>query len=262
MEPMKVFSLVGYSGSGKTATVELVIGELVRRGYKVGSVKEIHNEVFAIDSVPTSDTRRHRTAGASPVTARGLRETDVLYPEKLDMKKILSQYDGCDYVVCEGVRDYAMPMVMTGSKADDVEKKWGEEVEGLKANWSDLIFCVSGRIADEIKEYKGLPAISAAADIAAFTDLIEEKVFDLLPNAKPGHCGYCGGDCWTMAAKILRGEAKRSDCAGNATADLVMNGKRIDMQPFMERMLRKTVLGMLSEFKGFVEGAEVNITIR
>ncbi|MCL2121408.1 MAG: molybdopterin-guanine dinucleotide biosynthesis protein MobB [Clostridiales bacterium] len=248
---MKVFSLCGYSDSGKTTTIELVIGELIRRGYKVGSVKEIHNEDFAIDREQGSNTRRHRAAGAEPVTARGLKETDVLYPVKLDMRKILSFYDDCDYVVCEGVRDYAIPMIMTGSKVEDLEEKW-----------SELVFCVSGRVADEIKAYKDRPAISAVADIVAFTDLVEEKVFDLLPNAEPGHCGSCGGDCWTMAAKILRGEAKRSDCAGNRGTELVINGKRIDMQPFMEKILHNTVLGLLSGFKGFVDDAEISIRIK
>ena len=259
---MKVLSFVGYSDSGKTATIELVIKELIKRGYRVGAVKEIHNEGFAIDAETGSNTRRHRAAGAELVTARGLTETDVLYPEKLDMKKILALYAGYDYVVCEGVRDYVVPIILTGSSAADLEKKLADKPEGRAENWGSLVFAVSGRVADEIEAYKGLPAISAVKDVAALVDLIEEKVFDLLPNAEEGRCGSCGGDCWTMAAKILRGEAKREDCLGNAGVDLVINGKRIDMQPFMERMLAKTVLGMLSEYKGFVEGAEVNLTIR
>ena len=46
---MKVFSVVGVTKSGKTTTIEQIIKEFIRRGYSVGSVKEIHFEQFAID---------------------------------------------------------------------------------------------------------------------------------------------------------------------------------------------------------------------
>ena len=248
---MKVFSLVGYSDSGKTATAECVIRELTKRGYSVGSVKEIHNETFAMDSNPTSDTKRHRDAGAALVVARGLSETDALYPTKLDMRQILALFGGYDYVVCEGVRDYPLPTIMTASKVEDFAPKW-----------SDLTFCVSGRIADSITEYGSFPAISAYPDASALVDLIEEKVFELLPNAEPGHCGHCGGDCWEMAKRILRGEAERSDCLGNTAVDLLVGGKRIDMQPFVERILRSTMLGLLKELKGYEDGVEISIQLR
>jgi len=247
---MKVFSVVGYSKSGKTATIELVIGELVRRGYKVGSVKEIHSEGFEIDGNPASNTNRHRKAGSGLVTARGLNETDVMFPEKLDARKIFSLYDGFDYVVCEGVRDYPIPTIMTAATVEDLEPKW-----------SDYAFCVSGKIADEIDEYKGVPAISAMVDVVALTDLIEEKVFALLPNAP--HCGACGRkNCHETAVSIIRGEAARDECKGNYGVDLVIGGKRVDMQPFVEKILRSTMMGFLSELRGYSEGAEVKITIR
>ena len=245
---MKIFSVVGYSKSGKTATIEMVIGELKKRGYKVGSVKEIHNEDFAIDS-PDSNTSRHRRAGSELVTARGLSETDIMYPAKLDARKIFSFYDGFDYVVCEGVRDYPIPVIMTSSSIEDLEPKW-----------SDLVFCVSGRIADEIDEYKGLPAISAMTDVAALTDLIEEKVFSVLPNAP--HCGACGREnCYATAAAIVRGEATRDECKGNHSVSLVIGGKSVDMQPFVEMLLRSTVMGFVSELRGYEKDAEVSIII-
>jgi molybdopterin-guanine dinucleotide biosynthesis protein B len=247
---MKVFSVTGYSKSGKTTTIELVIKELTRRGFKVGSVKEIHNEGFALDNDPVSNTNRHRMAGSELVTARGLTETDIMFPSKLDARKIFSFYDGFDYVICEGVRDYVIPTIMTSATLEDLEPKW-----------SDYTFCVSGKIADEINEYKGVPAISAIADVVALVDLIEEKVFDILPNAP--HCGACGKtNCHGMAISLLRGEAKRSECEGNSGVDLVIGGKRVDMQPFVEKIMRSTVLGFLSELRGYEEGSEVKITIR
>ncbi|MDD3350652.1 MAG: molybdopterin-guanine dinucleotide biosynthesis protein MobB, partial [Eubacteriales bacterium] len=78
---MKVFSIFGISKTGKTASVEAVISELCKRGYSVGSVKDIHFEEFSADH-PGTDTFRHKSAGAQMVTARGLHETDVFYPQR------------------------------------------------------------------------------------------------------------------------------------------------------------------------------------
>jgi molybdopterin-guanine dinucleotide biosynthesis protein B len=172
VEVMKVFSVIGFSRSGKTTTIECLIRELKKRGYRVGSVKEIHFESFAMDADPASNTNRHRMAGAELVTARGLSETNILFPEKLDLERILSFYEGFDYVICEGVQDYPIPTIITAGTALDLESKW-----------NDFVFCISGRNAEERGEYRGVPAISAVSDAAGLADLIEERVCDLPPGA-------------------------------------------------------------------------------
>ena len=69
-----------------------------RRGYSVASVKDIHNDVFAIDRVG-SNTYRHGKAGAQIVVARGLKETDVLIPSRLSAESILAYLEDFDFVV-------------------------------------------------------------------------------------------------------------------------------------------------------------------
>ena len=51
---MKVFSVVGYSKSGKTTTIEQIIKELKKRNYSVGSVKDIHFEGFHLEAITSS----------------------------------------------------------------------------------------------------------------------------------------------------------------------------------------------------------------
>ena len=245
---MKVFSVSGITKSGKTTTIEHIIRELSGRGYRVGSVKEIHFEAFAIDTEPSSNTVRHRQAGSQLVTARGYNETDVLYPIKLDMRKILSFYDGFDYVVLEGVTDIPVPVIVTAHAREDLEQKWG-----------DYVFCVSGRIADQLREYNGLPAISAVSDIASLVNLIESKVYDLLPDFDPQCCSACGCKCPELGLKILRGKAKRSDCVADRGVELFVDGKRINMVPFVQSILRRTVLAVVGELDGYQNGAEIRI---
>jgi len=163
-----VFSVCGVTQSGKTTTIERIIRELSARGYRVGSVKEIHNEQFAIDPDPSSNTRRHRLAGAGLVCARGLLETDFLFPEKLGIEKILSLYENeYDWVVMEGVRESSIPMIAAAHGEEDLREKW-----------SDMTFCISGRIASQIKEYRGRPAIDALTNITELADLLESTVPD------------------------------------------------------------------------------------
>lgn len=132
---MKVFSVVGITQSGKTTTIENIIKELKKRGYSVGSVKEIHFEAFAIDTEGTN-TYRHREAGSELVTAMGNNETDVLYQEKLPIRELLKLYDH-DYVVLEGVEDQNIPKIISAHDA-----------EGIHDKLDDLVFAVSGRIAN------------------------------------------------------------------------------------------------------------------
>ena len=248
---MKVFSVCGITQTGKTTTIEHIICELKARGYKVGSVKEIHFEAFALDPGSTSNTYRHRQAGAELVTARGYYETDVLFPGKLDMRRILSFYHGFDYVVLEGVSDIPVPTIVTAIAPEDIE---------LKLN--DYVFCISGRIAAQITEYKNIPAISAVADAKALVDLIEQKVYEMLPDFDPQCCAACGYDCRELGIKLLKGEAEREACAAGKGAELYVGGKRINMVPFVQRVLKGTVLGLVKELDGYCDNAEIEIRFR
>ena len=248
---MKVLSVCGISQSGKTTTIENIIRELSKRGYRVGSVKEIHFETFAIDPDPKSNTRRHRAAGAKLVSARGLNETDILYDEKLPMHRILEFYDrDYDWVVLEGVSDIPVPTIITAHNED-----------GLNNIWSDMVFCVSGRVAAQIKEYRDVPAIDATTDIKKLVDLIELKVYKRLPGFDPKCCMACGMTCDELGTAILRGKKKRADCVADKGVELIINGRRIDMVPFVQKILSNTIHGVVSELEGYVDGCEIEIRI-
>ena len=66
---MKIFSVVGVRRSGKTTVVTKLIEEFKKRGYRVGSIKTIFCPTFSMDN-PTSNTAKHRAAGADVVCAR------------------------------------------------------------------------------------------------------------------------------------------------------------------------------------------------
>lgn len=245
---MKVFTVTGLSGSGKTSTIECLIKELNKRGYSVGTVKEIHYQNFTIDT-EGKNTFRHRQAGASTVTARGNNETDILYKGKLPIYDILSRYSE-DFVILEGVRDAIVPEIAL-SKEDEYPQI------------TDLTFALSGRFSlRSQKEYKNLPVIDGIKQTQQLVDLIEKTVPELMFIPDSDCCLQCGIGCRGLLAKIIKGQADRSDCVLYTNdISLKINGNNIAMVPFVQNLLRKVTLGVVSELKGYKDNAKIEIEI-
>lgn len=248
---MKLFTVRGVTQSGKTTTIEEVIKELCRRGYAVASVKEIHFEEFAID-LDGSNTDRHRKAGSRLVAARGYHETDVMYPVKLPIQKLIALYeDAYDYLVLEGVSDAHVPTILTAHSTEELDERW-----------SDWVFAVSGRIAAQMPAYRGTPCVDVTTDIAALVDLIEAKTYPRLPDFPAECCTACGYSCQTLGQAILRGDATRESCVlSRAEVALTVDGRTIPMVPFVQRLLRNAVLGVVSELDGCRTGAKIEVKL-
>jgi len=238
---MRVLSVCGISKSGKTTTVEHIIRELIRRGYSVGSLKDIHFEDFKIDTGDTN-TDRHKKAGACPVIARGLYETDVMFGKKLSIDDILGFYIQ-DYIILEGVFEPGIPMILTA-----------HDISGLTEMDNPFVFAVSGRISSEIDEYKGRPAIDATRNIESLVSLIEEKVFDRLPMIDKKCCGLCGFDCVSMGERIIAGTSSPNDCLLKKNVSLKIDGKKLELAPFVQKILKNAVLGVAGELRGYKKG--------
>lgn len=244
---MKVFSVVGISYSGKTTTVEKLIAELCRRRFTVGSVKNIHFEAFTLDT-PGTNTHRHREAGSSLVTARGLEETDILYPHSLSLGKILEFYDQ-EWVVLEGVREGNFPKIVCAHTEEDVEELL-----------DDSVMAIAGQLANKgLKEYKGLPVYNALTEAEALTDYVMAKVPRRLPDFSPQCCNLCGMSCRELLAAILRGEKSREDCLLRPEVKLTVGGKSFTLAPFVQEVLAKTLTALVSTLDGYQPGKEVSL---
>lgn len=160
---MKIINIIGVSNSGKTTTVEALAAELRRRGQTVGSVKDIHFEGFALDQEGTN-TYRHRMAGSQLVTARGLYETDIMFPERLSLKHILGFYDH-DFVILEGAYDFKGYGLIAACTEAEIEERRHHN-----------IIAIVGRISNRLTSYQGLPVINAMTNAGRLVDLIEEIV--------------------------------------------------------------------------------------
>lgn len=159
---MMIIKVKGFSKTGKTTTVTSLVKELCRRGYTVGTVKDIHFEGYEADT-PGTDTYKHAEAGARRVTARGPGSTAVITNRKMDIDAILKYYKE-DFVIIEGECGIDCPAIITGRTAEDIDKRMCPEA-----------IAISGIISNEIKEYKGLPVINGITEVEKMADVVEKK---------------------------------------------------------------------------------------
>lgn len=245
---MKVLSVVGFTQSGKTTTIEKIITELRKRNYTVGSLKDIHYEEFQMDTDGTN-TDRHRKAGSQLVAARGRDETDILYSEHLGIYKILKLYDH-DYVLLEGVSEGNFPKIIAA-----------KDIEGIEGKLDEKAILVTGRIADEIENYKELEAISCK-DVDKLVDFIEENTFEVLPNFTKKCCGLCGLSCEEMCVAIINNKKTRNDCIIHQdNISLTINEESVEIVPFVQDILRNNVMAIVKELDGYQKGQKITIDI-
>lgn len=239
---LRAVAVVGFKKSGKTTVVEGLVRELVKRGYRVGTIKHIREEEFSMDT-PGKDTWRHARAGASVIVSLAPREVATITKRSANLEEIMSTLQLLDFVIVEGFRkSRGMAKIVTPRTAGEVSK--------LVDDFT--IACVGyGK--------RGLPALKLdqAKELA---NIVEKKALPVLPGLNCRRCGYSG--CEEFALAMLSGRAKVEDC--QQMRDLVMlrvDGKVIPLNPFMQDMIAGTIRGMLSSLKG-AKGKEFELKVR
>lgn len=110
-----VFSVVGASNSGKTWLIEQIIPELIKRGFRVGSLKHTPKG-FSIDY--EKDSGRHYLAG-SEITFFGNDSSSAMISKiplsKDSLNKVFFIFDifDVDIVVGEGFKHLRIPKIVT-----------------------------------------------------------------------------------------------------------------------------------------------------
>jgi molybdopterin-guanine dinucleotide biosynthesis adapter protein len=108
---MKIFSIAGYSGAGKTTLIEKLLPELIGRGLRVSIIKHAHHG-FDIDR-PGKDSYRQREAGASEVMITSGVRWALLHELRSEpepaLASYLSRFSACDLVLVEGFKREPVP---------------------------------------------------------------------------------------------------------------------------------------------------------
>jgi len=108
----KVVGIVGWKDVGKTFFVTEIINLLVKKGYKVGTIKHAHHD-FDIDK-PGTDSFKHRQSGASEVIiSSSKRWAKIIENNKTEKKlnELLREFNDVDLVIVEGFKKENHPKI-------------------------------------------------------------------------------------------------------------------------------------------------------
>jgi molybdopterin-guanine dinucleotide biosynthesis protein B len=231
----KAISIVGYKNSGKTSLAGSLARELENSGTSCAAVKFSSHGFDKQDS----DTGE-LSAAASPVIGIGPEESAVYWPRKMKLAD-LAHLAGDRVLIVEGGKTQTtLPRIILARN----EKEAAELDNGLAlAVWGS-------------QSFGGLKAIHSVSELA---DMVLEKGF-LLPGLD---CSTCGReDCLQLAREIVSGQASPQECAASHPGTEVdINGKKLALNGFLNDMVTKTILGLLSSLKGFSPG-EITIKIK
>ena len=248
---MNAFQVCGYSKCGKTTLIKELISRFHVGGERVASIKDIHFEDFRMDE-PGKNTYVHMEAGANPVVARGMKETDFLYSHRMEFQDIVPRI-AADWLMVEGLASFPLPKIVCGKTEKDVDEFLDRRT-----------FAVSGIFAGGRTEYKSLPVfdVNDPEQMLKLVKLIKQKVFPLLPYVGDDCCKLCGLTCGEMVEAIIQGEKTYSDCKiGSDSIRLKIGGRDVAMVPFVQNLLKSNVLAVISELHGWQPGQPVEVFI-
>ena len=225
-----ILGIYGFQDAGKTKLVEELVAALVKKGYRVASVKHTpHSKSIDCEG---KDTWRHWVAGRDPVVFSSNVETSIIKHSMMRMddiaRMVMTQFHP-DVLIIEGCKEGIFPKVAVG----------------------------------RVKPRKGTvmvnPKLSRLVDYIA-NEVAVERVLVELPGLD---CGKCGLDCDGLAREIVAGKRILEDCKelSDLSVEVLVDGGRIATGRFVSSIIDDTVRGMLSSLKGYKSGRTVEIRL-
>ena len=228
-----VVAVVGSRHSGKTATTEIIVKGLVKKGYRVATAKHIHGSDFTIDT-ERRDTWRHAKAGAHMTIAVAaeelttIRKVDTTRLSLCDITKDCE--DNTDAMIIEGFRglvakDPAVPKIVTVKNGVEISEA---------TRFFKPILAFAGEILETEKEESKIPVVSVAKQSRNLIAIIDKRISPII--------------------------AKRRETV--ASMSIEINCRQLQLNHYVQKVTRNVLLAILSTLKGAeLEGNE-NIQIR
>ncbi|MBI5253698.1 MAG: molybdopterin-guanine dinucleotide biosynthesis protein B [Euryarchaeota archaeon] len=167
---MNVVAVIGTGReSGKTTTVEALVRELSARKYKVGAIKQIHEEDFSIDT-PHKDTWRIAEAGAKIVVAAAPREIAAIKRLKNEERFVeamrLLENEALDLIIVEGNPPADVPKIFAAQNPERARKIL-PKVKG--------VLCIASLSPEKFSRFD-LPVFHPIRDVKKIVNIIENQI--------------------------------------------------------------------------------------
>lgn len=234
---MKVIEILGKSGSGKTLLIEQLIKTLSSAGYRVGAIKKSFHHNVEYDK-EGKDTFRMEKAGAL-ITGGYSRDSAFLYFNySVPPLEFIRKFQMVDFLLIEGNMGLAAPKIYCLSEDDSPSD-------------DGLIFAFFTLKENTSKELT--KPLYSSSETDKLTNLIIEKTPDFLPQL---NCGKCGYSCAELVRRILNGDSSIQECRvlHDTKCKVTIDEERIDLMPFLDRILENIVKGFMSPLKGYRKG--------
>ena len=217
---MLIVAIVGSKKSGKTTAVETLVQGLTKRGYKVATIKHIQEPDFTIDT-EGKDTWRHAKAGARTVISVAPNELTVIRKVetiKYSLERIVEECeDDVEILILEGFKKMigknpTVPKIVAVKTTDEVLEASG--------HYKPILTFV-GPIPAEAAKLK-IPYVDVLKETEKLVDLVNQK-----------------------AAVLVERKRKHE-----AKLKIQVDERVLLLNPFVQRIMRNTTLGMISRLKG------------
>jgi molybdopterin-guanine dinucleotide biosynthesis protein B len=171
---MRAVAVVGSKKSGKTTTIEEMIRELTKRGYKVAAIKHVSEPDFTIDTT-RKDTWKFAQAGARTIISVAANETATIEKtriENVSFEELLKKCREDDIVFVEGLKK----LVATNKKVPKiVVTKSTREAKNALEDFKPIL-AFSGPYPTEALGFT-IPYADALKNPEGLADIIESKLF-------------------------------------------------------------------------------------
>ena len=234
----KFIGISGMKKAGKTTTVETLVPNLKKLGFKVGTVKVAFKEVSIDINNEHYDVIRHRKVHPEKTLFKSSIETTIFINDKLSLRQSLSIFGkDLDIVLIEGFKEnlIGIPQIV-------LLKEKNKETEFV----DDYTVAISS-----IPEFNIQSSDKRYVAFEKLAEIVVEKSMPLFPELDCNHCGY--ETCNSLVKAIISGEKNVTDCYVMETeiSDLLLkvNDKIIPCNPFVRTILKNTIIGVLKAIK-------------
>lgn len=246
-------AIIGHKNSGKTLLIEKLIKALVEKGYNIASAKHIGRKGHTFD-MPRKDTSKHLEAGANPVIAISENETVIIRKNHIDrpLETIFENIpENVNVILLEG---FSGQVLSNENIPKIVCIKNEEELREYKEKGKNIILFSS---LNKINRKETLHIIEDFHQILEKTIAYIEnqerliKIYKGLPGLNCGKCRF--KTCFNMAKAILNNKASKNECVvlkQEKGIRILVNNEEVPTTPFVEKIIKTTVLSMLSTLKG------------
>ena len=132
----KIIGITGWKDVGKTYYASLIIKLLVKKGYKVGSIKHAHHD-FDIDKQGT-DSFKHREAGSSQIiissSKRWAKITENNNANEKSLDELIKELHNVEIIVVEGFKKDNHPKIEILTKGINNRNKATKNIIAIVSN--------------------------------------------------------------------------------------------------------------------------------